>query len=95
MDGLVNNFELLKFKKEGNIDKYIKKKNITYIAQFFNEDEMNHPIPYRRAYEEIMEFNKAKRFWNDYNLTVYETGHYSIFIKIKEIRKLIVDKTFN
>jgi len=60
LDGLVNNFELLKFKKEGNIDKYIKKKNITYIAQFFNEDEMKNPVPYRRAYMEIKEFNKIR-----------------------------------
>ncbi|KKQ41326.1 MAG: hypothetical protein US60_C0043G0009 [Microgenomates group bacterium GW2011_GWC1_37_8] len=52
-------------------------------------------FPIIAEHDEIMEFNKAKRFWNDYNLTVYETGHYSIFIKIKEIRKLIVDKTFN
>ncbi|MBI5375546.1 MAG: glycosyltransferase family 39 protein [Candidatus Schekmanbacteria bacterium] len=64
LDGLVNDFELLKFKKNGKFDKYIKEKNIAYIAQFFNEDELNNPIPFRRAYTEIMEFNKIR--YSDY-----------------------------
>ena len=45
--------------------------------------------------DELINFKKASEFWKGYEITNFNVGHNTIFIKGDEIRKLILEKVFN
>ena len=45
--------------------------------------------------DELINFEKASEFWKGYEVTNFNVGHNTIFIKADEIRKLILSKVFS
>jgi hypothetical protein len=45
--------------------------------------------------DELVRFKKARKFWKDYEVKTLNIGHFSIFMKRKEIREYILSKIDN
>ncbi|MBN1169060.1 hypothetical protein JXA63_04180 [Candidatus Woesebacteria bacterium] len=49
-------------------------------------------FPILSEYDELIRFKKAQKFWKDYKVKSLDVGHFSVFVKRKEIREYILSK---
>lgn len=79
-----------------NYDKLSKNRHIAKAfeipAKLKNKDK-NNIIPVLADSDELINFKKASKFWQGCNVKTYNVGHNTIFMKMGEIRKLILEKT--
>ncbi|KKQ36077.1 MAG: hypothetical protein US53_C0065G0007 [Candidatus Woesebacteria bacterium GW2011_GWA1_37_7] len=74
-------------------------KNKSILNSFrIPKELMNKPknkiVPILANSDEIINFKKASDFWKGYEMVNFNVGHNTIFIKMEDIRKLILEKIF-
>ncbi|OGM19504.1 hypothetical protein A2685_00610 [Candidatus Woesebacteria bacterium RIFCSPHIGHO2_01_FULL_37_10] len=74
-------------------------KNKSILNSFrIPKELMNKPknkiVPILANSDEIINFKKASDFWKGYEMVNFNVGHNTIFVKIEDIRKLILGKVF-
>ena len=78
-----------------NYDKLVKNKSIKKVFAI-PDDLKNRPkdkiFPILADSDELVNFEKALNFWKGYEITTFNVGHNTIFIKTGEIRKLIISE---
>jgi len=80
-----------------NYNKVSKNKSIQRSFRIPKE-LMNKPknkiVPILANSDELINFKNASLFWNGYEMVNFNVGHNTIFVKMEEIRKLILNKVF-
>jgi len=64
------------------------------IPKEFLSRPKNKIYPTLGKFDEIFNYEDTQKFWKGYETITFDTGHFSIFSKGKEVRKLILDKVF-
>lgn len=80
----VHNYDLLKKNKSIRVSFKIPKE--------LQDKPRNKIFPILAESDELVRFEKARKFWKDYEVKTLNVGHFSIFVKRKEIREHILSK---
>jgi len=80
-----------------NYDKVSNNKSIQnafVIPEKLKDKPKNKIFPILANSDELINFKNASAFWQGYEMVNYDVGHNTIFMKMSEIRQLILEKVF-
>ena len=81
--------------KPNLIDKNQSIKKCLEVPSKLRDKPKSHVFPILAKRDEYVDYSRAREYWRGYETKVFDTGHYTIALKVKEIRELIKEKVLH